>query len=432
MKKISVSVYGLGQVGYPLTTLLRSLNLKVYAIDKPNVINNFINNIKNNNIKNKRIFTSINDISSAVSNSLYSFIIVPTKSEKDHSFDISIIKKIIRKILCTPPHINKKHNIIITSTINPGDCDSIILELEKKYNLIEGKNFNLFYSPWFITLGKVIHDIKNANTYLIGHSKKINRNELTNIINFYNRILKFNKKNIFTSNYINMEISKIFLNAFVTNKIAFANMIAGICERTPNSSASKILKIIGSDKRVGRNYFKPGTPFSGPCFPRDNQAAISFVKKNLNHKVYIPSAVIKSNNIRLNEIVSLIKKINIKNIIIIGMSYKMDTTNMDGAFGLKLCKKLNKDFRIGVFDKDIDKKILTKELQLNNKRIKILNKEFFSTKIKNKLIITTLDCNEYNFVLKKVKDNFILDCWGSYKKLKNNNKYITLGEYFEK
>ena len=148
----------------------------------------------------------------------------------------------------------------------------------KKYRFIEGKNFNLFYSPWFITLGNVIKDIKNANTYLLGHSNKINKIDIKNIINFYSKILKFNKNNIFNSNYIDIEMAKIFLNTFITNKIAFANMIAGLCEQIPNSSASKILNIIGSDSRVGKSYFKPAIPFGGPCFPRDNQAVISFVK----------------------------------------------------------------------------------------------------------------------------------------------------------
>ena len=378
------------------------------------------------------MFTSINNISTAVKNSSYSFIIVPTKSKKDNSFDISIIKSIIKKILFSENSLNKKHNIIITSTINPGDCDKIILELEKKYNLIDGKNFNLFYSPWFITLGNVINDIKNSNTYLIGHSKNINSDEKKDIVNFYYKILKFKKKNIFDSNYINIEMAKIFLNVFVTNKISFANMLAGLCEQIPNSSASKILNIIGSDNRIGRSYFKPGIPFGGPCFPRDNQAAISFVKDSLNQKVYIPSAVIESNKKRLSEIVSLIKKINIKKIIIIGMSYKADTTSMEESFSLKLCKKLSKNFYIKVFDKNINYDVLKKEKILKqHKKIKILNEKFFNSKIRNQLIINTIDNNEYDFIFNKFKDNYILDCWGNYKKTKHKNKYFMLGEYHE-
>ena len=74
----TVSVYGLGQVGYPLATLFGSLNLKVYAIDKPNIINNLIN-------KNKKILlTSINNINLAVTDSSYSFILYQPKVKMIH------------------------------------------------------------------------------------------------------------------------------------------------------------------------------------------------------------------------------------------------------------------------------------------------------------------------------------------------------------
>ena len=54
---------------------------------------------------------------------------------------------------------------------------------------------------------------------------------------------------------------------------------------------------------------------------------------------------------------------------------------MEESFSLKLCKKLSKNFHIGVFDRNINYKLLKNEKILKqNKKIKILNKDFFNSK----------------------------------------------------
>ena len=78
---------------------------------------------------------------------------------------------------------------------------------------------------------------------------------------------------------VSAEITKISLNAFVTMKISFANSIKNICLDTPGSNSNDITKALGSDKRISPFYIKPGLPFAGPCFPRDNKALISFISK---------------------------------------------------------------------------------------------------------------------------------------------------------
>ena len=61
-------------------------------------------------------------------------------------------------------------------------------------------------------------------------------------------------------------------NCFITTKIAFANAIADVADRTPGADRHTILDAIGSDARVGSRCLRPGYGFGGPCFPRDNRA----------------------------------------------------------------------------------------------------------------------------------------------------------------
>src|SRR4029078_6116856 len=74
----------------------------------------------------------------------------------------------------------------------------------------------------------------------------------------------------------NAELAKISLNAFVTTKITFANMLADVCSRMPHGDVDVVTDAIGLDSRIGRKYLTGGLGFGGPCFPRDN-VALNFV-----------------------------------------------------------------------------------------------------------------------------------------------------------
>src|SRR2546428_9780846 len=74
----------------------------------------------------------------------------------------------------------------------------------------------------------------------------------------------------------NAELAKISVNAFVTMKITFANMLAELCAAIPGGDVDVVSDAIGMDSRIGRKYLTGGLGFGGPCFPRDN-VALGFI-----------------------------------------------------------------------------------------------------------------------------------------------------------
>ena len=74
----------------------------------------------------------------------------------------------------------------------------------------------------------------------------------------------------------NAELAKISVNAFVTTKITFANMLAELCAAIPGGDIDVVSDALGADSRIGRKYLTGGLGFGGPCFPRDN-VALSFI-----------------------------------------------------------------------------------------------------------------------------------------------------------
>src|SRR2546425_10065926 len=107
----------------------------------------------------------------------------------------------------------------------PGDTDNYILPaLERCSGKRCGHDFGLCYSPEFIALGSVIHDMLNPDFVLIGEADKRSGDMLEQVYRgFCDRIPP-----IARMNFVNAELTKLAVNTFVTTKISYANMLADI------------------------------------------------------------------------------------------------------------------------------------------------------------------------------------------------------------
>jgi UDPglucose 6-dehydrogenase len=157
------------------------------------------------------------------------------------------------------------------------------------------------------------------------------------------------------------EITKIALNSFITLKISFANLLLRISQKFKNAKAEDIARAIGNDRRVSPYYFKPGLPFAGPCFPRDNEA-FNYLQKIIKLKnKYITNAIINSNKEHINflnkKILFLIKEKKYKNVCIAGLAFKNNTSITERSYGLSLAELLKKNgIKFGIYEKNFNKK----------------------------------------------------------------------------
>ena len=134
-------------------------------------------------------------------------------------------------------------------------------------------DFAFIYNPYFVALGDVIKGLENPDMVLIGCENFYARQK---ILDLYKTIYDFEKYTLL--NFGEAELTKLLVT-FLTLKISFSNMTKDLAEKMNNIDPKKILNAIGSDSRIGKKYMQPGGPFSGPCFPRDNQALLNFSKK---------------------------------------------------------------------------------------------------------------------------------------------------------
>ena len=363
-KSANIAIIGLGYVGFPLLQLI-SKQYSVIGIDK-NLKR--INNLKKKN-KKKNVTFSTNILRSKnVDIIIYA---LPTPLKKNNTPDLSILKKAI----------NQKYKffqnklVVVESTSYPGTTRELFSKYEKKLNF--GKDFFLSFSPERVDPANKKFNIYNIPKIVSGYSKNcLVLSEL-----FYQIICK---KVIRAKNMETAEFAKIFENIFRAVNIGLVNE-SKIIAKSLEVSFREVLNL-ASSKPFGFMRFYPGPGVGGHCIPVDPfYLAWLAKKKKLNTKFIELSGEI--NQLMPRYIIQFIKsyfkkkKIIKPKILVLGLSYKKNISDIRNSPSLEIFLKL---------------KVLYKKTYFNDefvKKIKIFDKYSLSKKI------TSNDLKKYDLVL---------------------------------
>jgi len=343
---MKVGVVGLGKLGLPLVAHYAMSGHYVYGYDvnvdlistlKLGEFTSTEPNLQENLVKYCSSIEYSTDITNVFLNCDLISIIVPTPSING-VFSSRIIEEILFQISKLIVDSTGFKLINIVSTVMPGtSVDKFIPILERQSGKKLGVDFGLCYSPEFIALGSVIENLINPDMILIGADDPLSINFMKNFC----ETLKNNSSSpICELTLTEAEIVKISVNNFITTKISFANMIKIVSDYFQGTSPKRILEAIGMDKRIGQRYLRPGTPFGGPCFPRDTVALSSILYGRIVND--LPRVTHLFNEEYSRYILSqILDKINGKKKVgIVGISYKQDTDVIEESFGIFLMEQL--------------------------------------------------------------------------------------------
>ena len=326
---MNVAVIGLGKLGASMVAGFASKDIKVigYDINPKNVdalklgkapveetdLQKYIDKYGEN-------IDGTHDLDVAIAQTDISFVIVPTPSLPDSSFDLTYIQKSCEQIGEALSKTDRYHVVVITSTVLPGSTRNVLIpSLEKASGKRAGRDFGVCYNPEFIALGSVIRDFLNPDFYLVGEYDYRAGDVLAAV---HGRVSN-NSAPCKRLTIENAELAKISINSYVTMKISFANMLAGFCEKIEGGDIDSVTQALGMDSRIGAKYLKGGLGFAGPCFPRDNSAL-----SQLGDKLGVYSGLLvendKYNDLHAEVQLSKIKEqIDLtKHVAILGLAYK--------------------------------------------------------------------------------------------------------------
>jgi UDPglucose 6-dehydrogenase len=342
-----VAVIGLGKLGAPMAAAVAARGIPVVGFDldssKVAAINRGEPPVRETGLAEwiragRERLRATGDLAEAVQAAQVVFIIVPTPSEPNGGFSLRHVITACEQIGAALRRKKGFPVIVVTSTVMPGATGGLIRDcLEKASGRKAGKDFGLCYSPEFIALGSVIHDFLNPDFILVGESDPRAGETLEA---FYHAVCE-NKPHIARMNFVNAELSKLAVNTYVTTKIAYANMLARICERLPDADVDVVTGAIGHDARIGARYLKGAVGYGGPCFPRDN-LALSRLARDVGAAAGLAETTDRENRGEVARLADLVRRHLPPgaHVGVLGLSYKPDTEVIEESQGLKLAQTL--------------------------------------------------------------------------------------------
>ena len=246
-----------------------------------------------------------------ISKAKFVFLCLPTPQLDDGSADTSFIlesSKLLSK------HISDSATLVIKSTVPVNTWKAV-------KQLLNRKDVSIVSNPEFLREGTALEDFFKPDRIVVGCEVEKKAKEVANLYKAKNA------KVVFTDN-TSAEIIKYASNSFLAIKLSFVNEIAAYAEST-DANALEVLHAMGLDKRIGKEFLKPGPGWGGMCFPKD----VSALKESAREKnVPIPllDAALESN---LKAHARIVKKISDalggslkdKKVAVWGLAFKANT-----------------------------------------------------------------------------------------------------------
>lgn len=355
---MKVSISGLGKLGASMAAAIASRGHEVIGVDINSHAVDAVNDGRapvqetdlDQMIKvNRERLRATLDQHEAVLNTDITFVIVPTPTDETGMFSTQYAVWAFREIGKALAKKDDYHLVVLTSTVAPGATRrDLIPVLEEKSGRRCGVDFGLCYSPEFIALGSVIKDFLNPDFTLVGEFDSRSGETLEKA---YTQIMT-NNAPCKRMSIENAELAKLAVNTFVTTKIAYANLLAAMCERLPAGDVDVVTDAIGQDLRIGRRYLTGGLGFGGPCFPRDNIALNAF-SETIGIDAVIARATDgfnRAQTLRLaDRLVSLVPSDG--TVAILGLAYKPYSHVIEESHSIKLALALaDAGLRVTAFD----------------------------------------------------------------------------------
>lgn len=352
----SVSIIGVGRLGLCLALNLERVGYTVTGVD---IIPEYVEELNrktfnspepevNKLLKESKNFVATTDLKEALKNDVL-FVVVHTPSLKSGRFDHQYADRIVDGLAKLGVQPTKKH-IVISSTTEPGYCNTV-------YDRLRKLNYEVVYNPEFIAQGSIIRDQRRPDMVLVGTNSEESFHIVKQI--YYDMISS--DASIFHMSPTEAEITKIALNCFITTKISFANMVGDVASKL-GLNPDVILNAIGTDSRIGNKYLKYGYGFGGPCFPRDNKMFGLFCEENGVYP-HISYATDKSNQSHLiNQVNEYVKNHDKDEILILeSITYKPKTDIIEESQKLRFAEELvRKGYRVAIRDNEkVIKQLIT-------------------------------------------------------------------------
>ena len=255
------------------------------------------------------------------------FLCVPTPQDDDGSADLSFIEAASAEI---GPVLREGAIVVNKSTVPVGT--TVVVD-----EVIQRSDITIVSHPEFLREGTAVNDFLHPDRVVVGAD---DRSAAEKVAALYESI----DTQVIITDAASAETIKYAANGFLAMKISFVNAVAAMCEAV-GADVVDVVEGIGSDRRIGREFLRPGPGWGGSCFPKDSHALVH-VAASHGYDFSMMRGVIAVNDEQRERMVRKVQHaagtndLNGMTISVLGLTFKAGTDDLRNSPSLAVINRL--------------------------------------------------------------------------------------------
>jgi UDPglucose 6-dehydrogenase len=265
------------------------------------------------------------------------FLCVPTPQGEDGSADLSYVQRAAEEIAAVLPF----EAIVVNKSTVPVGSTKVVERALKRPDV------KVVSNPEFLREGSAVQDFLKPDRVVVGSDDQA---AAMKVASLYDGL----STRVIITDPASAETIKYAANAFLATKLSFINAIAAICEGV-GADINDVVVGMGSDKRIGENFLRPGPGWGGSCFPKDSRALIK-IAEDADYSFDLLKGVITVNDQQLDRVADKIRiaaggSLSGKIVAVWGLTFKAGTDDLRDSPAIAIIERLMKfGARVQAFD----------------------------------------------------------------------------------
>ncbi len=277
----------------------------------------------------------------AAKNCDIAFLCVPTPQGEDGSADLSYVQRAAEEISAVLPF----EAIVVNKSTVPVGSTKVVEKALKRPDV------KVVSNPEFLREGSAVQDFLKPDRVVVGSDDQA---AAMKVASLYDGL----STRVIITDPASAETIKYAANAFLATKLSFINAIAAICEGV-GADINDVVVGIGSDKRIGENFLRPGPGWGGSCFPKDSRALIK-IAEDADYSFDLLKGVITVNDQQLDRVADKIRlaaggDLSGKIVAVWGLTFKAGTDDLRDSPAIAIIERLTKlGARVQAYDPTVN------------------------------------------------------------------------------
>lgn len=256
----------------------------------------------------------------------FAYLCVPTPQDTDGSADLSYIEAAAAELKAVLP----AEAVVVNKSTVPVGSTRLVEHVLGRPDLAVVSN------PEFLREGSAVRDFLNPDRIVIGSDDQA---AAIRVASLYIGIAA----PLMVTDPASAETIKYASNAFLASKLSFINAVAAVCEAV-GADVSDVVLGMGYDKRIGRDFLKPGPGWGGSCFPKDSRALLR-IAEDAGYDFSLLRGVIEVNDEQFGRVVDKVRtaaggSLEGIRIAALGLTFKAGTDDRRDSPAVEIIRRL--------------------------------------------------------------------------------------------